>query len=219
MPRACSRESISLVISPHPSICGDVHVIEKAVLPQGPAAAGWTPRFCHVSKAGLRMFVGGIGMVRWTLTAAAFLSFGWSIAPAGAGPLSLAPHRAVYDLSLAESGGTGSVASVSGRMVMEFTGSRCSGYTTKLRFVTQTEDSDGQHQVTDSRASTFEAGDGRRLDFTNETYTDDALAEPRLSRPATAGGSTSPTRPTPTMLSPRNRTVRRAARTKTSRLR
>ena len=30
-------------------------------------------------------------------------------------------------------------------MVMEFTGSRCSGYTTKLRFVTQTEDSDGQH--------------------------------------------------------------------------
>lgn len=116
-------------------------------------------------------------MVRWALASAVFLGSGLSIAPAGAGPLALAPHRAVYDLSLAQTSTGGSVASVSGRMVMEFTGSRCSGYTTKLRFVTQTEDSDGQHQVTDSRASTFEAGDGRRLDFTNETYTDETLAE------------------------------------------
>jgi hypothetical protein len=116
-------------------------------------------------------------MVRSALAAAVLLGSGLSIAPAGAGALSLAPHRAVYDLSLADSGGSESVASVSGRMVMEFTGSRCSGYTTKLRFVTETEDSDGQNQVTDSRASTFEAGDGRRLDFTNETYTDAKLAE------------------------------------------
>jgi hypothetical protein len=118
-------------------------------------------------------------MVRSALTAAVFLGCGLSIAPAGAGPgpLTLAPHRAVYDLSLADTSTGGSVASVSGRMVMEFTGSRCAGYTTKLRFVTETEDSDGKNQVTDSRASTFEAGDGRRLDFTNETYTDDTLAE------------------------------------------
>src|SRR5690242_2717456 len=120
-------------------------------------------RACVMFQSGLRGLVGGIGMVRSVLAAAVFLGSGLSIAPALAGPLSLAPHRAVYDLSLADSSGGGSVASVSGRMVMEFTGSRCSGYTTKLRFVTQTEDSDGQHQLTDSRASTFEAGDGRRL--------------------------------------------------------
>src|SRR5437588_6356573 len=140
------------------------------MMPQGAVAKRWTPCFRHVSKAWLRRFLEDIRMVRSALTAAVFLGCGLSAA--GAGPLTLAPHRAVYDLSLADTSTGGSVASVSGRMVMEFTGSRCAGYTTKLRFVTQTEDSDGQHQVTDSRASTFEAGDGRRLDFTNETYTD-----------------------------------------------
>jgi len=116
-------------------------------------------------------------MVRWVLPLAVVLGGGLPIASAVAAPLALAPHRAVYDLSLANTSTGGSVSSVSGRMVMEFSGSRCSGYTTKLRFVTQTEDNDGQHQVTDSRASTFEAGDGRQLDFTDETYTDETLAE------------------------------------------
>ena len=116
-------------------------------------------------------------MHRWLLASGLLLGGGLPLASAAATPLALAPHRAVYDLSLANTSTGGSVSSVSGRMVMEFSGSRCSGYTTKLRFVTQTEDSDGQHQVTDSRASTFEAGDGRRLDFTNETYTDETLAE------------------------------------------
>jgi hypothetical protein len=116
-------------------------------------------------------------MHRWLLASGLLFGGGLPLASAAATPLALAPHRAVYDLSLANTSTGGSVSSVSGRMVMEFSGSRCSGYTTKLRFVTQTEDSDGQHQVTDSRASTFEAGDGRRLDFTNETYTDETLAE------------------------------------------
>jgi hypothetical protein len=93
-----------------------------------------------------------------------------------AAPLGLAAHRAIYDLSLDDTRGN-SVANVSGRLVMEFTGSRCSGYSTKLRFVTQTETSDGDRQVTDSRSSTFETADGKSLEFTNETYTDDTLAE------------------------------------------
>src|SRR5258707_1409174 len=177
MPIAFSRESISFAMSPCPSFTRcRLDVAEKALMLQGAVAKGWTPCFRHVSKGGLRGLLEDIRMVRLALAAAVFLGCGLAIAPAGAGPgpLGLAPHRAVYDLSLADSSTSGSVASVSGRMVMEFTGSRCSGYTTKLRFVTQTEDNDGQHQVTDSRASTFEAGDGRRLGFTNETYTDDA---------------------------------------------
>lgn len=116
-------------------------------------------------------------MLRSVLASAVFVGSGLAAMTASATPLALAPHRAVYDLTLADTSTGGSVASVSGRMVMEFSGTRCSGYTTKLRFVTETEDSNGQNQVTDSRASTFEAGDGRRLDFTNETYTDATLAE------------------------------------------
>jgi hypothetical protein len=95
--------------------------------------------------------------------------------PAFAGAGALAAHRAVYDLSLDASANAGDIASISGRLVMEFTGSSCAGYNSKLRFVTQTEDPDGGEQVTDSRSSTFEGPAG--LTFANETYTDETLAE------------------------------------------
>ncbi len=96
---------------------------------------------------------------------------------AAAAPITLAAHRAVYDISLLDSAEGSDVASVSGRLVMEFSGSACAGYTSKLRFVTQTEDPDGQSHVTDARSSTFESPDGRKLDFANETYAGEVLAE------------------------------------------
>jgi hypothetical protein len=105
----------------------------------------------------------------------------WVVLAAGsaaaAPSINLASHRAIYDLTL-DNGGEGSdVASISGRMVMEFTGSECAGYTTKLRFVTQTQDPDGNDQVIDSRSDLFEARDGKSLNFSNETYTDNSLSE------------------------------------------
>jgi hypothetical protein len=98
-------------------------------------------------------------------------------AAALASPPTLASHRAVYDISLLEAGDGTDVAGVKGRLVLEFTGSECAGYSSKLRFVTETEDADGDLQLTDSRSSTFETGDGRSLDFTNETYSGNILAE------------------------------------------
>lgn len=89
----------------------------------------------------------------------------------------LAPHRAVYDLTLVDSDSASDLVGISGRLVMEFTGSECAGYTSKLRFVTQSDNPDGERQVTDSRSSTFESADGKSLEFANETYTDDTLAE------------------------------------------
>ena len=94
-----------------------------------------------------------------------------------AGPIGLASHRAIYDLALAESGDNAAMASVTGRLVMEFSGSKCAGYSSKLRLVTQTEGAEGESQVTDSRSTTFESADGQVLEFANETYSDDALAE------------------------------------------
>ena len=97
--------------------------------------------------------------------------------PAAAGSGLLVPHRAVYDLTMIESNESADVANISGRLVMEFTGSTCTGFTSKLRFVTESEDPDGQSQITNSRSSTFESADGRSLEFANETYTGDILAE------------------------------------------
>lgn len=111
---------------------------------------------------------------RLTATAAGLAAFA---GPALAGIADLAPHRAVYDLALSESDSDTNVSSIFGRLVMEFTGSACAGYTNKIRFVTETEDPEGARQITDTRSSTFEAGDGRRLDFSYETYTGETLAE------------------------------------------
>ena len=94
-----------------------------------------------------------------------------------AAPINLAAHRAVYDISLLDSAQGADVNDVSGRLVMEFTGSPCSGYSSKLRFVTRTEDPDGGEHVTDARSATFELPDGKSLNFSNETYAGEVLAE------------------------------------------
>jgi hypothetical protein len=107
---------------------------------------------------------------------------------ANAAPPVLASHRAVYEISLAETGDGTDVTGVTGRLVMEFTGSACAGYTSKLRFVTETADADGLLQRTDSRSMTHESADGTRLDFNNETYAGDILAEESEGKARRDGG-------------------------------
>jgi hypothetical protein len=97
-------------------------------------------------------------------------------ASAGA-DIELASYRGVYDLALANGSEVAGFSSLTGRMVAEFTGSRCAGYTAKLRFVTRSDADDGNSEVMDSRSSTFETADGSRLDFSSETYSDETLVE------------------------------------------
>jgi EipB-like len=115
--------------------------------------------------------------VRKTATVLGLAAAALAPVAAAAAPPVLASHRAVYDISLAEADDGTDVAGVSGRLVLEFTGSECAGYTSKLRFVTETEGADGMRQLTDSRSSTYEAANGQSLDFNNETYAGDVLAE------------------------------------------
>ena len=85
-----------------------------------------------------------------------------SAAPEG---IVLAPHRAIYELTLATTrGGTG-VSSVAGRMAYELTGSACEGYTQSMRFVTRMTNQSGNTVVTDLRSTTWEDGDGKRFRF------------------------------------------------------
>jgi hypothetical protein len=97
--------------------------------------------------------------------------------PAEAGTVGLAAHRAIYDLVLDQSEQAADLADMSGRIVMEFSGSQCSGYSVALRFVTEIADQDGDLRVTDARTKTFEEGDGGGFKFTNETFIDETLTE------------------------------------------
>lgn len=114
--------------------------------------------------------------MKWVPSVAAGLAFLLAIQPASAGRGELASYRAVFNLALDESGDAADTANVAGRMAVEFTGSRCAGYKSKMRLVTQGETADGQKQVTDARTQTVETLDGR-FEFTNETYVNDELVE------------------------------------------
>lgn len=93
----------------------------------------------------------------------------------------LAPHRAVYDLTLAETrGGTG-VTSVVGRMVYDLVGAPCEGYTQNMRFVTRMSNQSGSITVADLRSSTWEDAVGQRFRFDSSQYRDEKATE------ATAG--------------------------------
>ena len=91
-----------------------------------------------------------------------------------AAPIRLAGHRAVYDLSLAKSTGTRAVESVTGRIVIDFSGDACKGYTMQTRQVTMLGSSESGDRTSDLRNSTYESGDGKSLRFKTATILNNA---------------------------------------------
>jgi len=96
--------------------------------------------------------------------------------PAAVVAQDLQPHRAVYDVSLAEVQPSASIASASGRLVFELSGDACEGYVVNSRFVTRVSDREGSSRVTDLRSSTFETLEPATFTFLNQTYVNDVLA-------------------------------------------
>ena len=82
----------------------------------------------------------------------------------------LAPHRAVYDLKLDTAKDAADVTDASGRIVFEFAGSACEGFTQNMRFVLKTTNKDGVSNLSDLRTSTWEDADGRRFRFNQKNF-------------------------------------------------
>ena len=95
----------------------------------------------------------------------------------------LAPHRAVYDLSLSKTKASSKVTSITGRMVYELTGSTCAGWSQNMRIVTESVTSEGESSVSDQRSTSWEDTAGRKMTFEWMVYRDQKLAE------ATAGSA------------------------------
>lgn len=115
-------------------------------------------------------------MIRSRLAAAAVAAFAASPVPAFAVTTaeSLAPHRAVYDLTLKDADERSGIAGIYGRMVYEFKGSACAGYTTNFRFVTQI-DTGEEKRLSDQQTTTFEDVTSRKFQFTTKSFTDQQL--------------------------------------------
>ncbi|QDZ02477.1 DUF1849 family protein [Nitratireductor mangrovi] len=109
------------------------------------------------------------------LTRAALLaSTALAFVPAALAQPSLAPHRAVYDIFLDEASDRSGITAIKGRMVYEFNGSACEGYTVNFRFVTRIDTADAS-RLTDQQTSTYEDADGKTFNFVTKAYVDQAL--------------------------------------------
>ena len=120
-----------------------------------------------------------------TFTAVAMLACGMARAAeafAGKEPVKLTPHRAVYEMTLDEARSASGITGIDGRMVFEFTGSECDGYTLNMRMVTQMTDSQGQTNLTDLRSSTWEEGNGQKFRFQSAQYLNDKLGDVTMGR-------------------------------------
>ena len=111
-------------------------------------------------------------LARFTVPAAVLLSTAIPAvsAPAGA----LLPHRAVYDLSLDTASDRSGITGIDGRMVYEFAGSACEGYTVTFRFVTRITTSEAS-RMTDQQTTTYEDGKGKTFSFSTRSFIDSAL--------------------------------------------
>jgi len=93
-----------------------------------------------------------------------------------AGPF-LAPHRAVYDISLKSAEERSGIKGAQGRMVIEFLGSGCEGWTINFRMMNQFFLNGGKSRVLDSRSSMWESGKNDKLRYVQSQYVDSQLQE------------------------------------------
>jgi hypothetical protein len=92
--------------------------------------------------------------------------------PAAAAPpsdkVTLAPHRAVYDLKLSKSQSSRGVQAVRGRILYDFTGNACDGYELQFRQVSELDSGEGKAALSDLRSTTWEDAAAKKFRFTSE---------------------------------------------------
>lgn len=94
---------------------------------------------------------------------------------AAAAPIPLTSHRGVYELKLSESRKT-SVQSVRGRILYDFAGSACDGYTTQLRQVTEMDSGERGPSLSDLRSTTWEDDAGNNFRFNSTNFVNQSKA-------------------------------------------
>ncbi len=87
-------------------------------------------------------------------------------------------HQALYELKLVKSRGSSSINSARGRILYNFSGSACEGYTSEFRQVSELDSGEGKLTLSDLRSTSWEDGDGKSYRFKIATRMNDADASP-----------------------------------------
>ena len=89
---------------------------------------------------------------------------------------SSAPHRAIYDLKLAQTRGNATVAA-RGRILYDFSGNACEGYALQFRQVSELDNGEGKVTLSDLRSTTWEDGAAKKLIFKSQNYLNERLVD------------------------------------------
>src|SRR4051812_29799527 len=82
---------------------------------------------------------------------------------------SFLPHQALYELSLVKSRGSTSIEAARGRILYNFSGSACEGYTSDFRQVSELDSGEGKTTLSDLRSTSWEDGSGKTYRFKIDT--------------------------------------------------
>jgi hypothetical protein len=104
---------------------------------------------------------------------------GFAAGQAGAAaPGAFLPHQALYELSLVKSRGSASIDSARGRILYNFSGSACEGYTSEFRQVSELNSGEGKVTLSDLRSTSWEDGAGKSYRFKINTRMNDTDSSP-----------------------------------------
>jgi hypothetical protein len=93
-------------------------------------------------------------------------------------PVVLVPHRAIYDLSLGETRGNSQLSGVRGRILYDFNGNACDGYTLEFRQVSELNSGESNKVSTsDLRSTTWERADAKSFKFNSQNFVDENLVD------------------------------------------
>lgn len=87
-------------------------------------------------------------------------------------------HQALYELKLVKSRGSNSINSARGRILYNFSGSACEGYTSEFRQVSELDSGEGKVTLSDLRSTSWEDGAGKSYRFKIDTRMNDTDASP-----------------------------------------
>jgi hypothetical protein len=98
--------------------------------------------------------------------------------PAKAAGGAFLPHQALYDLNLLKSRGSNPINSARGRILYNFSGSACEGYTSEFRQVSELEIGEGKVTLSDLRSNSWEDGAGKSYRFKIDARMNDSDSSP-----------------------------------------
>ena len=97
-------------------------------------------------------------------------------------------HQALYELKLLKSRGTNAISSARGRILYNFSGSACEGYTSEFRQVSELDSGEGKRTLSDLRSTSWEDGDGKSYRFKISTRMNEADSSPVDGMAERSGG-------------------------------